>query len=182
MDPRLHLRDVVDTDLPIFFEHQLDVIANHMAAFTAKDSSHRGAFMARWRRMLETPTVSSQTIVIGDGSVAGYVLSYEEEGRTEVTYWLGRCYWGSGSATEALAEFLKHGCRARPVYARAAKDNIASLQVLEKCGFTRIGDGRGFANARGEEVDEWLLVLDAVGCEPGGWGSASRGSCYAPSA
>ena len=50
--------------------------------------------------------------------------------------------------------------KVRPLYARAAKDNIGSLRVLEKCGFTRIGEGRGFSDARGEEVEEFLLRLD----------------------
>lgn len=42
----------------------------------------------------------------------------------------------------------------------AAKDNIASLRVLEKCGFGRVEE-RGYANARGEEIDEMILVLPA---------------------
>jgi RimJ/RimL family protein N-acetyltransferase len=32
---------------------------------------------------------------------------------------------------------------ARPLYARAASDNAASIRVLEKCGFTRVGVGVG---------------------------------------
>jgi RimJ/RimL family protein N-acetyltransferase len=36
-----------------------------------------------------------------------------------------------------------------------------SQRVLEKCGFRRVGEGRGFANARGEEIDEVLFRLDA---------------------
>src|SRR5207248_1132451 len=40
------------------------------------------------------------------------------------------------------------------------QDNIGPLRVLEKCGFTRIGEGRGFSDARGEEVEEFLLRLD----------------------
>ena len=42
------LRDVADDDLPIFFEQQLDSIANHMAAFTPKDPSDRDYFDAHW--------------------------------------------------------------------------------------------------------------------------------------
>ncbi len=51
--------------------------------------------------------------------------------------------------------------KVRPLYGRAAKDNIASLRVLEKCGFTICGEGRGFSNARGEEVEEFILRLRA---------------------
>jgi RimJ/RimL family protein N-acetyltransferase len=53
--------------------------------------------------------------------------------------------------------------RARPIYARVAKDNVASLRVLEKCGFTITGQAKGFANARGEEIEEWILELTAPG-------------------
>jgi RimJ/RimL family protein N-acetyltransferase len=66
----------------------------------------------------------------------------------------------AGIATKALAVFLS-AVKARPLYARAAKDNIASLRVLEKCGFTITGYERGFANARGEEVEEVVLELRA---------------------
>ena len=45
----VQLRDVADGDLPIFFEHQLDPDANHMAAFTARD---RDDFTAHWTRIL----------------------------------------------------------------------------------------------------------------------------------
>ncbi len=154
----LHLRDVADADLPTFFAFQLDPDANHMAAFTAKDPADREAFDAHWRRIMADPTVIIQTIV-RDGQVVGSVLSYEDEGKPEVSYWIGKDYWGQGIATRALADFLAQGNRARPIYARVAKDNLASRRVLEKCGFTVIDESRGFANARGEEIEELLLEL-----------------------
>jgi RimJ/RimL family protein N-acetyltransferase len=30
---------------------------------------------------------------------------------------------------------------------------------LDKCGFTLVGEAEGFANARGEEIEELLLEL-----------------------
>jgi RimJ/RimL family protein N-acetyltransferase len=55
--------------------------------------------------------------------------------------------------------YLAHANPTRPIYARAAKDNIGSLRVLEKCGFTIIGEDNSFANARGREVEESLCQL-----------------------
>ena len=55
--------------------------------------------------------------------------------------------------------------------ARAAADNAASARVLAKCGFRVVGEARGFANARGEEIDELEFELDAVTPE-GGEGGA----------
>jgi RimJ/RimL family protein N-acetyltransferase len=100
-----------------------------------------------------------QTILF-ESQVAGSVLSnVDEEGQVEVSYWQGKPYWGKGIATRTLSAFLKR-IKVRPLYARAAKDNSASLRVLEECGFTRIGEGQGFSNARGEEVEEFILKLD----------------------
>ena len=154
----LLLRPVVADDLPIFFEQQADPDANYMAAFTVKDPGDRAAFMARWQRILADPTVIIRTVVT-DGAVAGSVLSYEEEGRLEVSYWLGRALWGRSIATRALTAFLADANRTRPIYARAAKDNIGSLRVLAKCGFTIVGEDNGYANARGAEVEEYVLAL-----------------------
>lgn len=87
------------------------------------------------------------------------MLSYEESpGHPEVSYWIGKPYWGRGIATAALRAFLLE-VTARPMYARAAKDHLASLRVLEKCGFTIVGEDKGFAEARGEEGEEFLLQL-----------------------
>jgi RimJ/RimL family protein N-acetyltransferase len=157
MSNRLQLREVLPTDLPIFFEHQLDPEANHMAAFTTKNPADWTAFNAHWARILADDRILSRTI-LADGNVAGSVSSYIGDVGLEVTYWLGREFWGRGIATAALAEFLKLQTT-RPIYGRAAKDNAASLRVLEKCGFVVIGQERGYANARGEMIDELLLEL-----------------------
>ncbi len=147
------------SDLPIFFDQQLDAEANWMAAFTRKDPADRDAFMTHCTKILEDKATTNQTILF-NGSVAGSVSSYvDEDEHLEVTYWIGKLYWGKGIATRALSAFLEHN-KLRPVYARAAKDNTGSLRALEKCGFTRIGEGRGFSQVRGAEVEEFLLRLD----------------------
>lgn len=158
MSDQLVLRNVVNEDLPVLFEHQLDEEANYMAAFTARHPTDREAFMAHWRQILADETNVIGTIVYG-GHVAGTVSSYMDDGKPEVTYWLGKEYWGRGVATWALTEFLAHHNKTRPIYARVAKDNPGSRRVLEKCGFGIIGESKGFANARGQEIGELLLVL-----------------------
>ncbi len=129
-----------------------------MAAFTAKEPANQAAFLAHWKRIRVEATVTIKTIV-HCRHIAGYVMSYWEDGRCEVTYWLGKEFWGQGIASGALADFLAYVERTRPIYARAAKDNVASCRVLEKNGFTAINEAKGFANARGREVEEFLLEL-----------------------
>jgi RimJ/RimL family protein N-acetyltransferase len=166
MTSDVELRAVTEGDLPIFFEQQQDPAANHMAAFTAKDPTDRAAFTAKWAKILGDDTITKRTILFG-GQVAGSASAFVApwSGKLEVTYWIGREFWGRGIATQALAVLLS-AVKTRPLYARAAKDNIASLRVLEKCGFTIAGYERGFANARGEEVEEVVLELRAEAPEP----------------
>lgn len=158
----LLLREVAEDDLPLFFEFQLDPEANYMAAFIARDPTDREAFTAHWKRIIADPTTINRTIVC-DGRVVGNVSSYVESGKPEVTYWIGRAHWGKGIATRALATFLAQVNAARPIYARVARDNLGSRRVLEKCGFRVIGEAKGFANARGREIEELHLELPADG-------------------
>ena len=154
----LILRDVRNSDVTTFFDQQLDAEANYMAAFTAKDPTNREAFSAHWKRIMSDSTVMIRTVVM-DEKIAGSVSSYEEDGKPEVTYWLGQEFWGNGICTVALGMFLKDHQSKRPIYARVAKDNLRSRRVLEKCGFQAIDETKGFANARGEEIEELLLEL-----------------------
>ena len=123
MTSNLVLRDFVEDDLLILFSQQLDPEANYMAAFTARDPTDRETFTAHLNRILADVTVIIKTIVC-DGQVVGSVLSYEEAGKPEVSYWIGREYWGKGFATRALSDFLAHGNTTRHIYARVARDNL----------------------------------------------------------
>jgi RimJ/RimL family protein N-acetyltransferase len=66
---------------------------------------------------------------------------------------------GEGIASAALRILLDEIAE-RPLYVRAASDNVGSLRVLEKAGFRRVGVNRGFAVGRGEEIEETILRLD----------------------
>jgi len=146
------LRDVVETDLPIFYEQQLDPTSTRMAAFPPREEW--SVFLAHWKtKVLADPANCAQTIV-WNGRVAGYIASWSQEERRLIAYWIGREYWGRGIATAALAEFLGYE-RARPLHAFVAAHNVGSIRVLEKCGFVRI-DG---ATTGPGEVDECLYRL-----------------------
>lgn len=147
------LRDVMEEDLAIFFEQQRDPDANQMAAFPPRD---RDAFTAHWSKVLADQTVTKKTILF-HGHVAGNIVSWEQSAKTLVGYWIGKNYWGKGIATRALSAFL-NDLTARPLYAHVAKHNIASIRVLEKCGFTVCGEDRVTSDT-GEEVEEFIFRL-----------------------
>jgi RimJ/RimL family protein N-acetyltransferase len=128
-----------------------------MAAFTARDPADRDAFMAHWAKILADGSIIKRTVVY-EGRVVGNIVCFGWQGKREVGYWIGREHWGRGIATAALAEFLRV-VKERPLHAAAAKDNAASIRVLEKCGFVVTSYDRGFSNARGEEIEEVMLEL-----------------------
>jgi len=154
---RISLRPVLPADLDVFFLQQLDPEGIRMAAFTPNDPADRAHFDAHWAKILADPNLTIRTILY-DGQVAGNIACHAWFGSPEVCYWLGREFWGKGVATQALTAFLEL-LPVRPLSARAAKDNLASLRVLEKCGFRIVGSDKGFANGRGEEVEELILEL-----------------------
>src|SRR5262245_33887378 len=154
----LTLRELRDDDLPLLYEQWADPVAVHMAAFTAPDHMERDAFERRWSRLRADDTVLALVVVVDD-DVVGTIGSWGDPGEREVTYWIGRSYWGRGIATAALEALLAVD-RSRPIHAHVASDNVASRRVLEKCGFRVIATGRGVAGARPAEIEELVLRLD----------------------
>jgi len=151
------LRDVADSDLPILFEHQKDPEASRMAAFLPRDPSDLDAFLTHWRRILSDPAKITKAI-LWNGQLAGTVGSFLGDGKPQITYWIGKEFWGNGIATQALTEFLRI-VNNRPLYASTANDNVASIRVLEKCGFAMRGTAKAFAKTRGAEIDEVFFEL-----------------------
>ncbi|QEV17442.1 GNAT family N-acetyltransferase [Streptomyces alboniger] len=154
------LREVHDSDLPVFFRQLNDPESGRMAAFTPEDPADRTRFDAQWAKMRTSSGTDVRT-VLADGDVVGNAGVYGEPGEREVTFWIDRAYWGRGLATAALRELLALFPE-RPLHARAAADNAGSLRVLEKCGFRESARERGYAAARGAEIDEVVLVLDGA--------------------
>jgi RimJ/RimL family protein N-acetyltransferase len=146
------------SDISIFFEQQLDPEADRMAAFVRKDRHDRATFDAHWKRITESPGIVNKTILLGE-EVAGHISCYHQEGELEITYWLGKEHWGKGVGTQALKKLLQEITH-RPLFARAAKDNIRSIRVLQKCDFKIIGENKDFAQGRSEETEEYIFRLD----------------------
>lgn len=144
-------------DLNSFFEFQLDEEAIYLAAFTSKDPGNKTAYIEKYTRHMNDPAIIMLTIKVDD-EIAGSISKFVMEGDAEITYWIDKKFWGKGIATTALKELLKIEL-IRPIYARVAFDNFGSQKVLEKCGFVKTGKDKGFANARGKEIEEYIYKL-----------------------
>ena len=152
------LRPVEDSDLDAVFHQMRDPESVRMAAFTAEDPDDRGRFDAHLARVRDSPDVTLRAVTC-DGLLVGTISSFVVEGDTEVTYWIDRSAWGRGIASRALALLLRE-VPVRPVHARVASDNRASLRVVQKCGFAGVGTETSFAAGRNAHIEETILRLD----------------------
>ena len=149
------LRAVEATDLPVLFEHQRDPEANRMAVSNPRDEQ---AFAAHWARVF-TDQETIARAVIADGVLAGTVSCFRMDGVPSVGYWMTREHWGRGIATRAVAMLLSE-VLTRPLHARAASTNLASIRVLERNGFTITGSRDAPADDRFPACTETLLRLE----------------------
>jgi len=153
----IKLRPTVISDLDTLFQFQLDKEGGYLAAFMPIDPTDKTAYVNKFIKLLDDPTVNNQTIIL-DNTIVGSIAKFVMQGDTEITYWIDRKFWGKGIATRALAEFLIIE-NTRPIFGRVAFDNFGSQKVLKKCGFDKIGSDKGFANARQMEIEEFIYKL-----------------------
>ena len=154
--PAVRLRNVEDRDIDVFFDHQADPVAVEMAAFPAREKEQ---FAAHWAKLRADDTKVVRTIV-ADGTVAGNIGSWSEDGQQLLGYWVGREWWGRGVATQALA-LLVAEVAIRPLYAHVVAHNVGSIRVLEKCGFRRDRVQEATAPAPDDGIEELTFVLNA---------------------
>ena len=150
----VRLRNVEQDDLPRLYEFNLEPDANCLAATIPRSAD---AFKARWENTLADPNVVAKAILVGN-SLAGSIVCFKRDGLDEVGYWVGKDFWGNGIASRALELCLKE-IQSRPLYARVATSNRASLRVLQKCGFVVERIHASPATDRYLECEEALLVL-----------------------
>ena len=154
------LRDATEADVPALFEHQREPEGVEMALFPARE---RDAFEAHWQRLFADPTLTKKVIVC-DGKVAGNIGAWTDaDGHRLVGYWIGSEFWGRGLATQALRELIELET-ARPLVAHVASSNVASIRVLEKCGFVVTHEVTEFDERLGGDVQ--LKIMELAGPPP----------------
>jgi RimJ/RimL family protein N-acetyltransferase len=156
-DYKIELIKSENEHLDILYKFQTDKEANYLAAFTAKDPNDKSAYVAKYSKLLADPTINNRTILV-NGQVAGSIAKFLIQNDAEITYWIAKEFWGKGIASKALNLFLEIE-QTRPLFARAAFDNYRSQKVLENNNFEKVGSDSGFAEARQEEIVEFIYKL-----------------------
>lgn len=153
----LTLDPTTSDDLPVLFEFQKDPKGVFMAAFTSENPDDKEAYLSKWNKLIANPNIVMFTYRL-KGKIIGSVVHFDMMGETNVSYWLDRDMWNKGLATQGLKMFLSKTSK-RPLYARTAFDNFGSQRVLEKAGFLRIKTEKVYANARQQEIEEYVYLL-----------------------
>ena len=95
-------------------------------------------------------------ITNNEGKNIGYVqLCKLDEGTWEIGYHIAKNFTGKGYATEAVKAFLSAMAKKlniKEVYGICLAENLASIRVLEKCGFTQIYEGLGNYQGKEEQI------------------------------
>jgi len=151
----VRLRNIERNDLPSLYEFQLDPEANQLAATNPRSAE---VFDAHWEKILQDQNVIVKAILVGD-LLAGCISCFKSDEIDVVGYWLGREFWGKGSATRAL-QLLLVQISMRPLLARVAVSNIGSLRVLQKCGFSIVRHEHAPGDDRYIECEEAVLILE----------------------
>lgn len=156
----VHLRPVQDADLPALYRHQLDPDAYRLAAGGTLKADV-ATFAAHVRAAVAAG--ADFCTILHEGHVAGYLAAFDRDGVREISYWLGRAFRGQGIAARALRLFLDRAeVPADGFHARVALDHVASVRVLQKCGFAQVGTETGFSQNRGAEVQDGLFRWPAA--------------------
>jgi len=153
--PLIHLRPVLPSDVPFLYQFQLDAESNVLAATKPRDAE---TFNAVWARVIADPAAVQRAIVVGE-TVVGSIGLHKHEGRDAVGFWIDRRYWGKGIAGRALALLLQK-VSIRPLVARAARANAASIRVLERNGFRVSGYEFVAGTERFCEGERVMMVLE----------------------
>lgn len=118
------LSPAVTTELP---EHWQGAYSNHRA-----------------RQWIEEQDAESTVLLVQDlsGEPVGLLILYPDERTVRIGYMLSEEYWGDGLATELISGFVgwcQNSDSFDEIVAGVAASNLASVRVLEKCGFVATG-------------------------------------------
>jgi RimJ/RimL family protein N-acetyltransferase len=128
----------MSADLPVFVQNLLSpVVAAELPDYWQGEYSIERA--SEW--IAERDSESSVLIAkISSNSPVGLLILYPYGQQVRIGYLLSEDHWGKGFATELLSGFIDWCTKSKvfdEVIAGVASSNVASIRVLEKCGFVR---------------------------------------------
>lgn len=94
-------------------------------------------------------------VITKDDNNIGYVQLVPIEEGWEIGYHIAKKYAGNGYATEAVMAFLPYIAERKAlqvIWGVCLKENLASIKVMEKCGFENVFIGEGDYQGERHEI------------------------------
>ncbi len=157
--PAVVLRPVTRADLGALYEFQREAEGAALAGVNPRSLED---FNAVWDKILAGPPVSEGAVaraIIADNALAGSIGYFRQEETDFIGYWISRANWGRGIASRAVGLMLGE-ISVRPLFARVASHNAASLRVLSKNGFVEVSRRQSPGTERYHACEEVTLRRD----------------------
>ena len=142
---RLLLREIHKTDVNDIFEcwMQDEDVSRYMCWKASNDIAEAEDFVQYELEQIENEKWNRWIIVLKEtGEIIGTCLLFfnedDDESHWDISYNLGKKYWGKGYITEAMKAVMKYGeaeLGMKECITTYAKVNINSAKVLHKLGF-----------------------------------------------
>lgn len=142
----LLLRDLVEADIPAWFERATDAESADLAGDPVPDSiAEGGPWLQRHRdRFRNGRGIRWAIVPAGAATSVGTIgLSFPaaRDGTAELSVVVARRHWRQGVASSALSLVTQYAFEhlgVAQLSAEVLQRNAASIRLLEKCGFRRI--------------------------------------------
>jgi ribosomal-protein-alanine N-acetyltransferase len=168
----LYLRPAVSGDFPAWAQLRAESRAflTPWEPTWPEDDLTRAAFRRRLRRQVEDMARDESFALLifdsaTDALIGGLTLGGIRRGVAQagtLGYWMGQRHAGRGRMTRAVAAATRYGfstLRLHRIEAACLPENIASMTLLERNGFTREGFARGYLRIDGAWRDHVLYAL-----------------------
>lgn len=95
------------------------------------------------------------------GVIGVYTKAAEYAHAAELGYWVAQQYWNQGIASKAVTEFTElvfATTQIHRIYAAVTAPNLASIQVMQKAGYSLEGILKQAVQKQGQFYDEHLFA------------------------
>lgn len=171
--PEIDLRDIIlrelsEKDAPYYYKYLSDPLANKFLSDNdiPKNISEAKIELEYWQSLFKNGSSiywgiakKSNNELIGTCGFNSWSIIHE---RVEISYDLSRKYWRKGIMTRslrAICDFSFIRMNIKRIQATVVHENIASIKLLEKLGFSTEGNLRFYCKLRGVSKNSYMYSL-----------------------
>ncbi len=162
------LKRLSDTATPEMLSEYLneDDITKYMLDLPSPYTPTDGEAFLKYLRSQEMVTGSLELGILNDNNEFMGVMSFSslnrEHSNAEIGYWIRKKFQGQGIAFQAARLLIEYGfevLKLKRIYAYVQKENVASINLLEKLGFEREGILKKAGFHRGIYIDRMVYAI-----------------------